>query len=557
MTTWITKSAGEKVAASHINDLQTLKVDKDLLAAFSADYETANNGVTDDAPKLRAAMIAAAAAGLELLLEDGSYLIASPLVAPSNLSMRGRGDNTILVLGANCDAISLDGVSNVRIRDLKIDGKSGAYTSTANSAIAGLAGGTGSSDIKIENITIVDMAGANILFLAQTGSHSDHIEILNCNISNAGGNAIICQDYVDNVVIRGNRVKGFAAIADNCPAIASGRSANNSQIIDNYIENTGTSGGNSSHGISIEGSNGVVCGNIVKGTRGLGIEVGEANHVAVVGNEVYSTISTGIAVTGSSGTASTQVAITGNVVCDPGGIGIYAYGVSDRDAEDIAAVGNTVHNSTDNLGILFNYVNKGAIVGNAVTDCHFAGIAITNSHLVDVNANSLANNNHSGDGGHKAYTTGSNEGVRINGFLARESSAHATSGAGEDTLASIVIPQYFYKSYAGLRVTAMGLKAGAGGNKTLKAYFGTNSFTFHAAANNTSDWRLDWTIHFYQDLGSFQETSWVGYDGSTVLQGHDETAGDLVAGAITLKLTGECADAGDTITQYGWLVEAF
>jgi len=128
-----------------------------------------------------------------------------------------------------------------------------------------------------------------------------------------------------------------------------------------------------------------------------------------------------------------------------------------------------------------------------------------------------------------------------------------TSDTGEDDLRSVVIPAGMMSVNSGFKVFAAGTKTGANGNKTLKFYFGAASVTFHAAANNTNDWRFKAYV-FNTNATNAQGISWIGYDGVTMLQGYDTAAIDTAA-AVTMKITGECAIAGDAVLQKMWLVE--
>jgi hypothetical protein len=140
------------------------------------------------------------------------------------------------------------------------------------------------------------------------------------------------------------------------------------------------------------------------------------------------------------------------------------------------------------------------------------------------------------------------------GFYAtsRKLTGASTSGTGEDNLDSMTIPAATIGVSGGLRITAAGTKAGANGNKTLKFYFGATAVTFHAAANNTNDWRFEAVI--FNTATNKQVISWIGHDGATPLQGYDTAAIDTTA-AVTVKITGECADGGDKITSQMFYIE--
>ena len=142
----------------------------------------------------------------------------------------------------------------------------------------------------------------------------------------------------------------------------------------------------------------------------------------------------------------------------------------------------------------------------------------------------------------------------ISGYLLRGTTQVATSGAGEDDLCSQVIPVNKFQVGERLRIIAAGTKTGGAGNKTIKFYFGSTAVTFNAAANDTNDWRFQGEI--IATTNTAQRFTWVGFNGTTITQGYD-TASETLTSGVTIKLTGECADAGDTITQTIFLVEKF
>jgi len=130
----------------------------------------------------------------------------------------------------------------------------------------------------------------------------------------------------------------------------------------------------------------------------------------------------------------------------------------------------------------------------------------------------------------------------------------STSGTGEDTLATIDVPQYAHNAFAGFKICAAGTKTGANGNKTLKWYWGVDAITFHAAANDENDWQLETTVLFFDN--DSVRLMLRGYNNTTLIQDYSGISGnDLDAGDITTKLTAECAHADDEITLAFWRVE--
>lgn len=129
----------------------------------------------------------------------------------------------------------------------------------------------------------------------------------------------------------------------------------------------------------------------------------------------------------------------------------------------------------------------------------------------------------------------------------------STSDTGEDDLASVILPQNSQNVYRVIRIKAAGTKTNLNGNKTLKFYCGTDSITFHPAINVAGDWRF--TAEMTLTGASERRCSWSGFHESVTHGYSSFTTDDLSAGNITLKVTGECADGADTITQTMFIVE--
>ncbi len=125
-------------------------------------------------------------------------------------------------------------------------------------------------------------------------------------------------------------------------------------------------------------------------------------------------------------------------------------------------------------------------------------------------------------------------------------SSSATSGVGEDDLSTFPIEAGMFARRGFFSVQAAGTKSGANDNKTLKFYVGATAITFHAAANNVNNWTFNATV--VSLTSNSQGIMWVGTDGATVLSGYDTAAEDSTAD-FDIKLTGECANLNDTITQ--------
>ena len=478
----------------------------------------------------------------------------------------GNGNASLINLGANISALTIDGLSNVLIKDFKIDGKKVTYTTDSNIGITSLANGTGSSHIRIEGMNIVDMAGGGIQFLAQTGSHSENITIVGNTIEDPGASGILTQDFVDNVIIRGNKIINWGADVASKIGIVTGRDGNNHIVSDNYLESDGGAGGASMHGISIDKCiYATVSNNIVTGSVGFGIEIGNSQNTSVLGNETHLTTRSGIAIVGDETVQTCKhITVTGNTVFEPSVAvaGIYAT-VSNQVAaynEDLVIVGNNIHNSQAGPGILIDESINGVVSNNVIVDSYTDGIRFEDSSFFIVNGNLLKGSNANDTAARQlGVVKSTSTSIIVNGFAEVDTTDKVTVTTGEDDLKTYSIPRETYNDWRGMRVTAAGIKAGANGNKTLKFHIGASSLTFNAAANDTNDWIFKADIPFYAPTSASDSyyVIWTGFNGTTLLTGFEYWPVDNTAAAVEMKITGECAHASDVIYQNTWMVEFY
>ena len=505
------------------------------------------------------------ASGADIHIIEATHTLTATCSPSSGQTIFGDGDTSLVNLGGNVSAFTIDGKSNVILKDFKIDGKKATYTTNTNIGVTSPANATGSSNVKLSGLTVTDFAGNAIQFLAQTGSHSSNIKIVGNEINNPGGGGIVCQDFVDDVVVINNRVYNYGDDIASKIGISVGRDAINQQVIGNYVWSDGGAGGASAHGISIDKTENFVCNsNIVTGSTGYGIEVGNSQNGTVDGNETYSTTRSGVGIIGDEAVQTCKhVTVTGNTIWEPAtSAGIYAT-VSNQSAafnEDLIIVGNNIHNAKAGNGILIDECLNGVVSDNLIVDSYTDGIRFEDSSFFIVNGNLLKGSNSSDTAARQlGVVKSSSTSIIVNGFGEVDTTDTVSSGTGEDDLKTYSIPQETYNDWRGMRVTAAGIKTGANGNKTLKFHIGSSSLTFNAAANDVVDWVFKADIPFYAPTAASDSyyVIWMGFNGATPLTGYEYWAEDNTAGAVTMKITGECADGGDVITQNTWMVEFY
>lgn len=315
-------------------------------------------------------------------------------------------------------------------------------------------------------------------------------------------------------------------------------------IVGNIID-SGVTNGSASDGISFTGAavdvtvkeyaTGTISGNTVRGhgkeaiaTAG-GIHVRTTSGLAITGNTVVLCSPVGI----HSRTTDTGLAIVGNSIIDSWSTTTEGFGIRIGGPDCRGYVGgNSIRNRTQAAN------NDAAI---RIVD---SSTGVTTLGQNDTNCDVYLFDSDSADKALRgSYGT-----------------SYASSGTGEDTLATKTVLANSIAIARFLRIQAAGTITNANGNKTIKLYLGATSITVQPADNlpNSSTWKLDATIEFAG--ASAQRISWCLISetagNANIHQGYSTAAIDMTSDAV-LKLTGECADGSDTITQTMWILERY
>jgi hypothetical protein len=334
------------------------------------------------------------------LAQNTTTTITSALSVPSNTRIVGHGSNSVIKAGANISLLTIDGKSNVILENFKLDGTRATYTTSSNNGVNSPANGTGSTNITVKGLEIVDVAGVGILFLAQTGSHSSRIKIHGNYVYNTGAHGIICQDFVDETDIQGNHVENFGMVVSDRPGITTGRSAVRHRVLGNYVKCSSSAVGSSVHGISMDNCNDFVCNdNVVENTIGYGIELGGAQEGTCNGNHITDCTRACIGV-GSSTLDNRELTISGNVCSNSDDAGIYLHKGAGTNSRNISITGNTI-NTMGTMGLyLADACLYVAVTGNVIHDCVQSGIFVNVSNYVTISGNVLRSNNSSANASH-------------------------------------------------------------------------------------------------------------------------------------------------------------
>lgn len=362
------------------------------------------DGLTDDTAAIQATIDAAAAdGGGVVFLPQGTYLVTSSLVLASDITMAGVGPDASIIKqadGTNMGTriLDLNGVNDVTVRDLQIDGN--RFNNTGHAHAINIRGNSFRNTVV--HVSIFRSTGDGVSI---SGTPATYCQVEECHIEDGAWGAIImvgrddAGTWCDYIRVRGNTIKGTA----NHAILASGGS---SLVIEgNIITDAGVNWLEGfSHAIAIDGGSDThpssyitVSNNVITNAYMAGIEIADqVHHVAVTGNIVNGTVNSygiffggglfpcyagtiaGNVVTGcdqegirsgGSGpsTRTTGVTIAGNTVSGCGSHGIFV-----DDLSHFSIVGNVCFNNdmaeTDHEGIRLGGVSDGLVMGNRCYD---------------------------------------------------------------------------------------------------------------------------------------------------------------------------------------------
>lgn len=108
-------------------------------------------------------------------------------------------------------------------------------------------------------------------------------------------------------------------------------------------------------------------------------------------------------------------------------------------------------------------------------------------------------------------------------------------------------------------ITVYGTKAGSAGNKTIKLYWGSQVIATIGPSNNTNLWYIEAMVSFRDSgLQTIFVRAWDGDSGSGTMRVCNHLNGSQnEQNDILIKVTGQCANAADSITNYFLAVKPY
>lgn len=360
------------------------------------------SGAADEV-EINAALTAAAAVGGEVLLLEGKYVPAAPIIPPAgSLVLRGLGRATLIQPAAMFgNAINVTGRDDIVIRDLAIDTKTGGTFGHC------IFIEDGSDRFRVENVWIID-SDSDGIHVEGTTIDTGHIE--GCHILAADGTGIKVDMDAANFMYRlhvdGNDVRNCGAIGISF--LSSG--GNHYCEVTNNIILSCTSDGifvsdgdysmvrgnicisNGGEGIDLLSTeNAQVLGNTCQGNTWDGIYTNTSNNITVVGNTCQGNTLSGIYLLSSNGCN-----LTGNTCNENVRHGIYMESSNDGTVVGNACNGNDSGATGNYDGISIIVAVGNLILGNQSWDNGGWGIMVGNASDYNKVSNNYTENNTAG-----------------------------------------------------------------------------------------------------------------------------------------------------------------
>jgi parallel beta-helix repeat protein len=383
--------SGEYPDPGFAEDMAT-QAELDAVAARKTSIVVAADG-TGDFSTIKAALAAVPPSGAEVFVKRGVY-VEDNVVVPSNTTLRGEGDATVVRLPDNTNSNVLRAISpssDVVIRDLKVDGNKSNQGSFSNNGIQITA-----TRVKVMNVHVVNASGYNIVGM----NGATDLLVQGCVSEDAAKEGIEYMGVQRGAII-GNLVRNAGNhgiyVWSNSGGSGGGTLSEEIVVAGNVVTDAGAAGpGFSGIRIDDKATNVTVTGNVVKGSSDNGI-FATGNPQAVTGISIADNLVTGPVNHGIQVAYAQSVAVSGNTIKDQGGDGIRI----SAPATDVTVSGNHVTGAPGKFGILVAGAARVAVSANNCRGAGRAGIATSNPGTggatdVDISGNVCSGNGEAG-----------------------------------------------------------------------------------------------------------------------------------------------------------------
>lgn len=251
------------------------------------DYGATGDGSTDDTAAIALALASVPTTGGDVYFPPGTYRISSSLTPQSKTCIHGDGAASLITdITGNMNMIDITNVDDIVITNIGLQGFT-VFSIGSRGAI--YSGNGGSERVRIQNVYITGAGTCGISL-----EDSNDIEIIGCTIRNSIEHGILFTE-VTRATIVGNTIVSSGAIGSSSQAgiyLASActRIAVDANVVD-ICEHVG---------IRVSSTTmSVISNNIIRAApTGILVEASSWNHIH--GNQVMSSITTGISLISSS-----------------------------------------------------------------------------------------------------------------------------------------------------------------------------------------------------------------------------------------------------------------
>lgn len=320
-------------------------------------------GNTSAQTTINNAITALPSGGGIIYLREGTYTIDGAISLPSNVTLAGSGDTTIIKLKAGItssfsaiqNADPTNGNTRMVVRDLQLDGNRTNISSGSQSGFFITKSGSGSGTTAVPGITIDSVSVKNF--------RAEGIALDTTSNSRVTGNSVV-NNATFGIDVDPNTVVGSVVVSSN------------------NIQGTGQVG------IYVGDNTGggcVISGNYVASSGLYGIMVDDSDGNSVTGNTLRSNTQHNIYLEGTSEYNS----IVGNTT-EGGADGIYLISISTSRPNNNTISGNTVRTATAN-GILIAGGNNNLVTGNKIYNVGGSG-ANSSMWLFDADNTTITGN---------------------------------------------------------------------------------------------------------------------------------------------------------------------
>ena len=324
--------------------------------------------------------------GGTVVLGPATYLITTPILPCSNMTLTGYGSSTILRPQSNISTIFFESKSNVTISNLMIDGQD----STNNVNASGIRV-KNSSRIRVEDNIIVNQTAFGVFVEASGVSTSSTI-------------------WINNNVFEG---EGTNDVIGGGPQNSTGATVKDVFVTNNHVTQDCTVNTYCNAFDLVAMNNFVVTGNVFYGIVQPGSEQYPHTNVNISDNHIFPAISETatalyVSTNDASPATSSRITISSNII-ENGTIEVF--GTSTALISGVTVTGNNISVGALNDGISFIYANNVSITGNTIEGGE-SGIELATSSDFIISSNMVDGANY----GIKTDLTSSGIAIGVNRF---------------------------------------------------------------------------------------------------------------------------------------------